>query len=238
MYTYWKRLISITAVNWPPHRIWRNQSQLSTVVLKISTITHSAKYCLIIVINKILQNRDRVFLSISHTPTVAAGEKNWGGAVAQQTISQTILHNKSNRQADLDPAPLPSVFLPNVLNIFISWIRIWLNSTKTRLLWTISRSPLSWNWDVLTGREVILWWWKNIFHRRFSNISHHTNIHLNNYYFVCVVQGGRRPSALYWPAATAPQAARRSTQLAELNVKFNTAYTILTLAKEECSLCV
>ncbi len=24
-----------------------------------------------------------------------------------------ILHNKSNRQADLDPAPLPSVFLPN-----------------------------------------------------------------------------------------------------------------------------
>ncbi len=44
-----------------------------------------------------------------------------------------------------------------------------------------------------------------IFHRRFSNISHHTNIHLNNlynYYFVCVVQGGRRPSALYWPATT------------------------------------
>ncbi len=34
--------------------------------------------------------------------------------MAQQTISQTILHNKSNRQADLDPAPLPSVFLPNV----------------------------------------------------------------------------------------------------------------------------
>ncbi len=46
-----------------------------------------------------------------------------------------------------------------------------------------------------------------IFHRRFSNISHHTNIHLNNlynYYFVCVVQGGRRPSALYWTAATGP----------------------------------
>ncbi len=45
-----------------------------------------------------------------------------------------------------------------------------------------------------------------IFHRRFSNISHHTNIQLNNlynYYFVCVVQGGRRPSTLYWPAATA-----------------------------------
>ncbi len=44
-----------------------------------------------------------------------------------------------------------------------------------------------------------------IFHRRFFNISHHTNIHLNylyNYYFVCVFQGGRRPSALYWPAAT------------------------------------
>ncbi len=43
------------------------------------------------------------------------------------------------------------------------------------------------------------------FHRKFSNISHHTNIHLNNlynYYFVRVVQGGRRPSALYWPAAT------------------------------------
>ncbi len=37
-----------------------------------------------------------------------------------------------------------------------------------------------------------------IFHRIFSNISHHTNIHLNNlynYYFVYVVQGGRRPSA-------------------------------------------
>ncbi len=34
------------------------------------------------------------------------------------------------------------------------------------------------------------------FHRIFSNISHHTNIHLNNlynYYFVRVVQGGRRP---------------------------------------------
>ncbi len=45
-----------------------------------------------------------------------------------------------------------------------------------------------------------------IFHRRFSNISHHTKYTLNNfynYYFVCVVQGGRRPSALYWPAATA-----------------------------------
>ncbi len=45
-----------------------------------------------------------------------------------------------------------------------------------------------------------------IFHRRFSNISNHTNIHLNNlynYYFVCVVQRRRRPSALYWPDATA-----------------------------------
>ncbi len=44
-----------------------------------------------------------------------------------------------------------------------------------------------------------------IFHRRFSNISHYTNIHLHslyNYYFVCVVQGGRHPSALYWLAAT------------------------------------
>ncbi len=50
-----------------------------------------------------------------------------------------------------------------------------------------------------------------IFHRRFSNISHHTNIHLNNlynYYFVYVVQGGRRPSALYWPAATASASLR------------------------------
>ncbi len=34
------------------------------------------------------------------------------GTLAQQTISQTILHNKSNRQADLNPAPLPSVLLP------------------------------------------------------------------------------------------------------------------------------
>ncbi len=35
----------------------------------------------------------------------------WGcGTPAQQTI----LHSKSNRQADLDPAPLPSVFLPKV----------------------------------------------------------------------------------------------------------------------------
>ncbi len=45
---------------------------------------------------------------------------------------------------------------------------------------------------------------KTFFFRRiFSNI--HTNIHLNNLYnynFVCVVQGGWRPSALYWPAAT------------------------------------
>ncbi len=60
----------------------------------------------------------------------------------------------------------------------------------------ISRSLLGWNRDVLTGRELILWWWKHIF----FNISHHTNIHLSNlynYYFVCVVQGA--PSiALYW----------------------------------------
>ncbi len=58
---------------------------------------------------------------------------------------------------------------------------------------------------VLTGRGHIVMVKTYIFHRRFSNISHHTNIHLNNlynYYFVCVVQGGRRPSALYWPAAT------------------------------------
>ncbi len=55
-------------------------------------------------------------------------------------------------------------------------------------------------------REHIVMVKTYIFHRRFSNISHHTNIHLNhlyNYYFVCVVQEGRRPSALYWPAATA-----------------------------------
>ncbi len=41
---------------------------------------------------------------------VAAGETflRWGcGTLTQQTISQTILHNKSNRQAELDPAPLP-----------------------------------------------------------------------------------------------------------------------------------
>ncbi len=92
------------------------------------------------------------------------------------------------------------------LEYIISWIRIWLNSTKTRLLWAISRSPLSWNWDMLTVRGHIVMVKTNIFHRRFSNISHHTNIHLNNvynYYFVCVVQGVRRPSALYWSAATA-----------------------------------
>ncbi len=62
------------------------------------------------------------------------------------------------------------------------------------------------SWDVLTGREVILWWWKHIFLQKiFFNISHNTNIHLNNlynYYYVCVVQGRLRPSALYWPAAT------------------------------------
>ncbi len=43
---------------------------------------------------------------------MAAGEKmlRWDcGTLAKQTISQTIIHNKSNRQADLDPAPLPSV---------------------------------------------------------------------------------------------------------------------------------
>ncbi len=54
-----------------------------------------------------------------------------------------------------------------------------------------------------------------IFHRRFSNISHNTNIHLNNlcnYYFVCVVQGGRRLSALYWPAATAADSFQRRTR--------------------------
>ncbi len=40
---------------------------------------------------------------------MAAGEffLRWGcGTLAQQTI----LHNKSNYQADLDPAPLPSFF--------------------------------------------------------------------------------------------------------------------------------
>ncbi len=45
---------------------------------------------------------------------MAAGEEmlKWGcGTLTQQTISQTILHNKSNR---LDPAPLPSVVLPKV----------------------------------------------------------------------------------------------------------------------------
>ncbi len=36
------------------------------------------------------------------------------GTLAQQTISQIILHNKSNRQADLDPAPLSTVFMPKV----------------------------------------------------------------------------------------------------------------------------
>ncbi len=47
--------------------------------------------------------------------TLVAGEHflRWGcGTLAQQTISQTIHHNKSNCQTDLDPAPLPSVFLP------------------------------------------------------------------------------------------------------------------------------
>ncbi len=34
----------------------------------------------------------------------------WGGAVAHWHSKQ--FHNKSNRQADLDPAPLPLVFLP------------------------------------------------------------------------------------------------------------------------------
>ncbi len=47
---------------------------------------------------------------------------------------------------------------------------------------------------------------ENYFHRRFLIISHHTNVYLYdviyitsykyNYYFVCVVQGGRRPSPL------------------------------------------
>ncbi len=44
---------------------------------------------------------------------VAAGENilRWGcGTLAQQTI----IHNKSNRQADLDPAPLSTVFMPKV----------------------------------------------------------------------------------------------------------------------------
>ncbi len=64
--------------------------------------------------------------------------------------------------------------------------------------------PVGWNRDVLTGSESILWWWKHIFFTEDFPIYH--IIHLNNwynYYFVCVVQGGWRPSALYWPAATA-----------------------------------
>ncbi len=52
----------------------------------------------------------------------------WGVAVAQQTISQTILHNKSNRQADLDPAALPSVFLPNVSSQTYIGVKIELGS--------------------------------------------------------------------------------------------------------------
>ncbi len=47
------------------------QSQLSTVVLKISTITHSAKHCLIIIIDKILENRDTDFCQY-RTPLAAS----------------------------------------------------------------------------------------------------------------------------------------------------------------------
>ncbi len=51
-----------------------------------------------------------------HCQTVAAGVLFFFevGAVAHWHSKQfqTIIHNKSNRQADLDPAPLPSVFLP------------------------------------------------------------------------------------------------------------------------------
>ncbi len=171
--------------------------------------------------------------------------------VGLHTIQQTIIHNKSNRQADLDPAPLPLVFLPKFSSqtdigveivqsrvrfvsginntwvrhchvienyaatdhetsldfsslgqqkyrpfplrfeeadwqnfmshleyIFISWIRIWLSSTKARILWAISQSPLSWNWDALTGREVILWWWKHIFFTEDFLIYHIIQIYI------------------------------------------------------------
>ncbi len=94
---------------------------------------------------------------------VAAGEffLRWGcGTLAQQIISQTILHNKSNRQADLDPAPLPSVFLPEFS----------------------SQTDIGDCTELGSCPELIS--------------------PLYNYYFLCVVQGGRRPSALYWPAAT------------------------------------
>ncbi len=43
------------------------KNQLYKVVIKISTITHSAKYRLIIVIDKILENRDTTFCQY-HTP--------------------------------------------------------------------------------------------------------------------------------------------------------------------------
>ncbi len=50
-------------------------SQLSTAVLNLSTstITHSAKYRLIIGIEKNPENIDISFWSLSHTPTVPTG---------------------------------------------------------------------------------------------------------------------------------------------------------------------
>ncbi len=61
-----KILIYITDVNWP-HRIWRISK--TAAVSDISTIIHSTKYCPIIIIEKIPQEIEIYFFSISHTPT-------------------------------------------------------------------------------------------------------------------------------------------------------------------------
>ncbi len=56
-------------------------------------------------------------------------EKCWGGAVAQQNISQTILHNKSKRQ---DPAALPPKFSSQTdigVEIVQSSVRVRINNT-------------------------------------------------------------------------------------------------------------
>ncbi len=60
-----------------------------------------------------------------------------------------------------------------------------------------------------------------------NHLWHHTNIHLYNlynYYFVCVVQGGRRPSALYWPATTAVNT--QSSSFKVVRLPFHTASAV------------
>ncbi len=169
----------------------------------------------------------------------------WGcGTLAQQTISQTILHNKSNRQGPsyftfsvsakcllsnghwsrdcTELGSCPELITPESTTLLSrNWklrhyrprdqpylsslgrqknrpfqLRFedadWLNCMSHLEYIYILNQDLTkfdkdpppvgdfsiWNWDVLTGREVILWWWKHIFFTEDFLIHHIIQIYI------------------------------------------------------------